>query len=163
MASFAADARAGNPAACSAWPPDPHVCVKERKLRVPGPARELSSGSPISRYRSVGPDGTLIIIAEENILRVKIRLPELETVYTHFSTELCVLRTFGSIDFSLVFIWWQSVSEFLWDRLPASIQFPVMPKRAQDARFSGEHAHLVQIFGKTHIRCDQKYGSVPCA
>eukprot|EP01043_Picozoa_sp_COSAG02_P084856 COSAG02_NODE_22615_length_746_cov_1.508501_1_plen_67_part_10 len=32
----------------------------------------------------------------------------------------------------------QSVPEFLWDRLRASIQFPVMPKRAQYARFSGE-------------------------
>ena len=52
-------------------------------------------------------------------------------------TELCVLRTFGGIDFSLVFIRWQSVSEFLWDRLRASIQFPVMPKRAPHARFSG--------------------------
>ena len=53
-------------------------------------------------------------------------------------TELCVLRTFGGVDFSLVFICAQSVSEFLWDRLRASIQFPVMPKRAQYARFSGE-------------------------
>ena len=51
---------------------------------------------------------------------------------------LCVLRTFGGVDFSLTFICGQSVSEFLWDRLPASIQFPVMPKRAQYARFSGE-------------------------
>eukprot|EP01043_Picozoa_sp_COSAG02_P035637 COSAG02_NODE_2564_length_8524_cov_19.738398_2_plen_62_part_00 len=55
-----------------------------------------------------------------------------------FITELCVLRTFGGVDFSLVFICVQSVSEFLWDRLRASIQFPVMPKRAQYARFSGE-------------------------
>eukprot|EP01043_Picozoa_sp_COSAG02_P016153 COSAG02_NODE_705_length_18261_cov_45.441716_10_plen_84_part_00 len=53
-------------------------------------------------------------------------------------TELCVLRTFGGVDFSLIFICAQSVSEFLWDRLRASIQFPVMPKRAQYARFSGE-------------------------
>eukprot|EP01043_Picozoa_sp_COSAG02_P079811 COSAG02_NODE_18658_length_926_cov_1.688029_1_plen_238_part_00 len=29
------------------------------------------------------------------------------------------------------FIWAQSVPEFLWDRLRASIQFPVIPKRAQ--------------------------------
>eukprot|EP01047_Picozoa_sp_COSAG01_P114261 COSAG01_NODE_42933_length_435_cov_0.535714_1_plen_52_part_01 len=42
-------------------------------------------------------------------------------------TELCVLRTSGGVDFSLVFICAQSVSEFLWDRLRASIQFPVMP------------------------------------
>ena len=52
--------------------------------------------------------------------------------------ELCVLRTFGGVDFSLIFICAQSVPEFLWDRLRASIQFPVMPKRAQYARFSGE-------------------------
>ena len=32
----------------------------------------------------------------------------------------------------------QSVSEFLRDGLPASIQFPVMPKHAQYARFGGE-------------------------
>eukprot|EP01043_Picozoa_sp_COSAG02_P071207 COSAG02_NODE_12919_length_1472_cov_1.332119_1_plen_98_part_00 len=54
-------------------------------------------------------------------------------------TKLCVLRTFGGVDFSLTFICGQYVSEFLWDRLRASIQFPVMPKRAQDARFSGEY------------------------
>ena len=53
-------------------------------------------------------------------------------------TELCVLRTFGGVDFSLIFICAQYVPEFLWDRLRASIQFPVMPKRAQYARFSGE-------------------------
>ena len=52
--------------------------------------------------------------------------------------ELCVLRTFGGVDFSLVFICAQSVPEFLWDRLRASIEFHVMPKRAQYARFSGE-------------------------
>eukprot|EP01043_Picozoa_sp_COSAG02_P022686 COSAG02_NODE_1186_length_14006_cov_5.088948_7_plen_159_part_00 len=45
-------------------------------------------------------------------------------------TQLCVLRTFGGVDFSLVFICAQSVSEFLWGRLRAGIQFPVMPKRA---------------------------------
>ena len=55
-----------------------------------------------------------------------------------FGTELCVLRTFGGVDFSLVFICAQSVPEFLWDRLHASIQFPLIPKRAQYARFSGE-------------------------
>ena len=59
-----------------------------------------------------------------------------------FVAELCVLRTFGGVDFSLVFICAQSVSEFLWDRLRASIQFPVVPKRAQYARFSGETACL---------------------
>eukprot|EP01043_Picozoa_sp_COSAG02_P091553 COSAG02_NODE_28263_length_592_cov_7.490872_1_plen_67_part_01 len=53
-----------------------------------------------------------------------------------FVTELCVLRTFGGVDFSLIFVCAQSVPEFLWDRLRASIQFPVMPKRAQYARFS---------------------------
>eukprot|EP01043_Picozoa_sp_COSAG02_P106232 COSAG02_NODE_42231_length_386_cov_0.947735_1_plen_79_part_10 len=42
-------------------------------------------------------------------------------------TELqCVLRTFGGVDFSLGFICGQSVSEFLWDRLRASIQLPVI-------------------------------------
>ena len=45
-----------------------------------------------------------------------------------FVTELCVLRTFGGVDFSLTFICVQSVSEFLWDRLRASIRFPLMPK-----------------------------------
>ena len=55
-----------------------------------------------------------------------------------FGSELCVLRTFGSVDFSLVFICVQSVSEFLWDGLHASIEFPVMPKHAQYARFGGE-------------------------
>eukprot|EP01043_Picozoa_sp_COSAG02_P053896 COSAG02_NODE_6020_length_3870_cov_25.718377_3_plen_235_part_00 len=53
-------------------------------------------------------------------------------------TELCVLRTFGGVDFSLIFICAQSVPEFLWDRLRASIQFQLVPKRAQYARFSGE-------------------------
>ena len=53
--------------------------------------------------------------------------------------ELCVLRTFGGVDFSLIFICAQSVPEVLWDRLRASIQFPVVPKRAQYARFSGEY------------------------
>eukprot|EP01043_Picozoa_sp_COSAG02_P039995 COSAG02_NODE_3202_length_7181_cov_25.177210_2_plen_101_part_00 len=55
-----------------------------------------------------------------------------------FVAELCVLRTFGGLDFLLFFICAQSVSEFLWDRLRASIQFHVMPKRTQYARFSGE-------------------------
>ena len=58
---------------------------------------------------------------------------------TAFVTELCVLRTFEGVDFSLIFICAQSVPEFLWDRLRASIQFPLMPKRAQYARFSGEY------------------------
>eukprot|EP01043_Picozoa_sp_COSAG02_P011866 COSAG02_NODE_444_length_22204_cov_21.041167_6_plen_235_part_00 len=49
------------------------------------------------------------------------------------------------MDFSLVFICAQSVSEFLWDRLRASIQFPVMPKRAQYARFSGEAVYTVDL------------------
>eukprot|EP01043_Picozoa_sp_COSAG02_P025636 COSAG02_NODE_1447_length_12575_cov_8.479400_4_plen_105_part_00 len=69
--------------------------------------------------------------------------PKLRYVSFHcpkslFGTELWVLRTFGGGDFSLIFIGAQSVSEFLWDRLRASIKFPVMPKRAQYARFSGE-------------------------
>eukprot|EP01043_Picozoa_sp_COSAG02_P021478 COSAG02_NODE_1091_length_14628_cov_1693.422810_11_plen_42_part_01 len=34
---------------------------------------------------------------------------------TVFVTELCVLRTFGGVDFSLIFICAQSVPEFLWD------------------------------------------------
>ena len=61
-------------------------------------------------------------------------------------TELCVLRTFGGVDFSLVFIYAQSVSEFLWDRFRASIQFTVMPKRAQYARFSGEFVGFESIY-----------------
>ena len=60
-------------------------------------------------------------------------------------TELCVLRTFGGVDFSLIFICAQYVPEFLWDRLRASIQFPVMPKRAQYARFSGEYCSTSRI------------------
>ena len=48
---------------------------------------------------------------------------------THL-TEPCVLRPFGGVEFSLAFICAQSVPEFLRDRLRASIQFPVMPKRA---------------------------------
>eukprot|EP01043_Picozoa_sp_COSAG02_P022216 COSAG02_NODE_1149_length_14210_cov_40.850542_3_plen_296_part_00 len=63
---------------------------------------------------------------------------ECPNVWTTFVTELCVLRTFGSVNFSLVFICGQSVSEFLWERLPASIQFQLITKRAQYARFSGE-------------------------
>eukprot|EP01043_Picozoa_sp_COSAG02_P051102 COSAG02_NODE_5337_length_4424_cov_4.315376_7_plen_72_part_00 len=59
-----------------------------------------------------------------------------QTDSTVLVAELCVLRTFGGVDFSLIFIYAQSVSEFLWDRLRASIEFPVMPKRAQYARFS---------------------------
>eukprot|EP01043_Picozoa_sp_COSAG02_P037203 COSAG02_NODE_2775_length_8040_cov_9.109365_8_plen_123_part_00 len=54
-------------------------------------------------------------------------------------TELCVLRTFEGVDFSLIFVCAQYVPEFLWDRLRASIQFPVMLKRAQYARFSGDY------------------------
>eukprot|EP01043_Picozoa_sp_COSAG02_P019038 COSAG02_NODE_906_length_16039_cov_4.410289_10_plen_204_part_00 len=63
-------------------------------------------------------------------------------VSTMFVSELCVLRTFGGLDFSLTSICAQSVPEFLWDRLRASTQFPVMPKRAQYmyGRFSGECA-----------------------
>ena len=56
-----------------------------------------------------------------------------------FVTELCVFRTFGGVDFSLIFICAQYVPEFLLDRLRASIQFPVMPERAQYARFGGEY------------------------
>ena len=68
-------------------------------------------------------------------------------------TELCVLRTFGGVDFSLSFICAQSVSEFLWDRLRASIQFTVMPKRAQYARFSGENGDDHGATGWVRIRC----------
>ena len=60
-------------------------------------------------------------------------------------TELCVLRTFGGVDFSLVFICAQYVPEFLWDRLHESIQFPVMPKRAQYARFCGEYGSVSRL------------------
>eukprot|EP01043_Picozoa_sp_COSAG02_P013745 COSAG02_NODE_555_length_20407_cov_11.072878_14_plen_146_part_00 len=41
--------------------------------------------------------------------------------------------------FHWFFICVQSVSEFLWDGLHASIEFPVMPKHAQYARFGGEN------------------------
>ena len=73
-----------------------------------------------------------------------------------FVTELCVLRTFGCPDFLLVFICAQSVPEFLWDRLRASIQFPVMPKRAQYARFSGEDGDgnsMQPPVGSALLRC----------
>ena len=50
----------------------------------------------------------------------------------------------GVSTFHWFFICRQSVSEFLWDRLPASIQFPVMPKRAQYARFSGEYVRGIR-------------------
>eukprot|EP01043_Picozoa_sp_COSAG02_P033070 COSAG02_NODE_2239_length_9411_cov_3.663552_11_plen_53_part_01 len=36
--------------------------------------------------------------------------------YSSVVAELCVLRTFGGVDFSLIFICAQSVPEFLWDR-----------------------------------------------
>eukprot|EP01043_Picozoa_sp_COSAG02_P102821 COSAG02_NODE_38839_length_424_cov_0.809231_1_plen_50_part_10 len=50
-------------------------------------------------------------------------------MYRHFLIpEQCVLRTFGSVDFSLIFICGQSVSAFLWDRLHASVKFTVMRK-----------------------------------
>eukprot|EP01043_Picozoa_sp_COSAG02_P037343 COSAG02_NODE_2794_length_8016_cov_5.159783_1_plen_68_part_10 len=39
------------------------------------------------------------------------------TSILQFVSELCVLRTFGGVDFSLIFICAQSVPEFLWDRL----------------------------------------------
>eukprot|EP01043_Picozoa_sp_COSAG02_P025635 COSAG02_NODE_1447_length_12575_cov_8.479400_3_plen_93_part_00 len=88
-----------------------------------------------------------------------------------FVAELCVLRTFGGADFSLIFIGAQSVSEFLWDRLRASIQFPVVPKRAQYARFSGECRYSVYSMPQTWSKragkpqemrpLDQNYGRTP--
>ena len=66
------------------------------------------------------------------------------TSYIVLVAELCALRTFEGVDFSLIFICAQSVPEFLWDRLRASIQFPLMPKRAQYARFSGEATTAVR-------------------
>ena len=68
-------------------------------------------------------------------------------ILAQHGTELCVVRTFGGVDFSLTFICAQSVPEFLWDRLRASIQFPVMPKRAQYARFSGEYCRSLTTTG----------------
>ena len=65
---------------------------------------------------------------------------------TIFIAELCVLRTSGGVNFSLVFICVQSVSEFLWDGLHASTEFPVMPKHAQyAARFGGEYPETVIV------------------
>ena len=63
----------------------------------------------------------------------------------------------GVSTFHWFFICAQSVPEFLWDRLRASIQFTVMPKRAQYARFSGECAavDLQCIFGCHYL---QNYG-----
>eukprot|EP01043_Picozoa_sp_COSAG02_P066612 COSAG02_NODE_10426_length_1943_cov_3.264100_2_plen_187_part_00 len=54
--------------------------------------------------------------------------------------------------FHWFFISVQSVSEFLWDRLRASIQFHVMPKRAQYARFSGEDGPSASPAGKLLYR-----------
>eukprot|EP01043_Picozoa_sp_COSAG02_P000569 COSAG02_NODE_10_length_59045_cov_19.973365_18_plen_219_part_00 len=73
--------------------------------------------------------------------RAAVKLSEIQRLncLAVFIAELCVLRTFGGVDFSLVFICAQPVSEFVWNRLHASIEFPVMPKRAQYARFSGEY------------------------
>ena len=85
---------------------------------------------PREDLRSFGPAGTQHTVQE---IRV-------------FVAELCVLRTFGGVDFSLTFICTQSVPDFLWDRLRASIQFYVIPKRAQYARFSGECATI-------HMHC----------
>ena len=67
-----------------------------------------------------------------------------------FVAELCVLRTFEGVDFSLMFICAQSIPEFLWDRLRASIQFHVMPKRAHYARFSGEGGRWNHALGTMH-------------
>ena len=81
-------------------------------------------------------------------------------VFSRLVTELCVLRTFGGPDFSLIFICPQYVPEFLRDRLRASIQFNVMPKRAQYARVSGEDENC--IYGGVsrpapHFCTGQKY------
>eukprot|EP01043_Picozoa_sp_COSAG02_P019766 COSAG02_NODE_962_length_15608_cov_16.347692_8_plen_94_part_00 len=78
-------------------------------------------------------------------------------------TELCVVRTFGGVDFSLVFIRVQFVSEFLWDRLRASIQFPVMPKRAQYVRFSGECAIRTKTTVCAPVAGRQRRGAVAVA
>ena len=74
------------------------------------------------------------------LLQTKIAEGSLRTSqnYGTCSRTVRIAHVWG-VDFSLVFICAQSVPEFLWDRLRASIQFPAMPKRAQYARFSGEH------------------------
>ena len=73
--------------------------------------------------------------------------------------ELCVLRTFGSPQIPLVFICPQSVPAFPWDRLGASIEFPVIPKRAQYAQFGCQYLilefiemsdRLYDVWARTH-------------
>ena len=66
-------------------------------------------------------------------------------LYTVQFAELCVLRTFGSPQIPLVFICPQSVPAFPWDRLGASIEFPVIPKRAQYAQFGCQNPHGVRL------------------
>eukprot|EP01043_Picozoa_sp_COSAG02_P009991 COSAG02_NODE_345_length_24135_cov_6.425404_5_plen_94_part_00 len=90
--------------------------------------KSLLENGTISQQSSAGVYSFLIFCS----LNLKI-VPFLDTPIPPLRrvvAELCVLRTFGGVDFSLVFICVQSVPEFLWDRLRASIQFPLMPKRA---------------------------------
>ena len=103
-------------------------CMKSMDAHCTCFGVSLISGLPPNILsRETLPEADWAAIFQWKVIRI---LPET------FVTELCVLRTFGGVDFSLIFICAQSVPEFLWDRLRASIQFPVMPKRAQYARFS---------------------------
>ena len=71
--------------------------------------------------------------------------------------ELCVLRTFGSPQIPLVFICPQSVPAFPWDRLGASIEFPVIPKRAQYAQFGCQYRY--GTYYEWYGTCQYRYGS----
>eukprot|EP01043_Picozoa_sp_COSAG02_P005050 COSAG02_NODE_135_length_34565_cov_80.368856_4_plen_150_part_00 len=69
----------------------------------------------------------LWVVTSRHIEEIFERFPEdfQYTCTTTFVAELCGLRTFGGVNFLLVFICAQSVSEFLWDIFRASIQFTV--------------------------------------
>eukprot|EP01043_Picozoa_sp_COSAG02_P017749 COSAG02_NODE_812_length_16908_cov_238.494319_5_plen_122_part_00 len=66
-----------------------------------------------------------------------IRILDLVVAYLPPNRAYCA-RLRVSI-FHWFFICVQSVSEFLWDGLRASIEFPFMPKHAQYARFGGDY------------------------
>ena len=105
------------------------LAVSGAQTAVPTSVRTRGGAHP--RRRRAG-DRARSCACNRNSYPTRVR-----TVHV-FAPEPCVLHTFGSVDFPLGFICGQSVSEFLRDGLPASIQFPVMPKHAQYARFGGE-------------------------
>ena len=82
-------------------------------------------------YRSFGPKGTSNVGEPESLHQFCYRTVRIAHVW--------------GVNFSLIFICAQSVPEFLWERLRATIQFPVIPKRAQYARFGGEHPGFHEV------------------